>query len=374
MGHLGTGKADVFRALAERLDRNPVGAPLSDTLMRILKIMYSEQEAEIGSRFPPGFTTADRLASATGLPTAEILRHLDHMTAKGLVVDVPGRGRTLYALSPLVVGFFEYTFMRVTNTLPLRELAELFERYHHEPGVAEEFFGAETKMFQTWAYESLMPAEVETEVLTYEKASAMIRDAGGGSLSMCYCRHQALHRGKSCGAPVHDVCTSLGRASEWLIRRGFARPASVDQLLRVLEKTEALGLVHLADNVRNNPAYICHCCGCCCGVLRSINEHGVFSVHPSNFLPRIDEDSCMGCGECVGRCHVGALRVMRAVPGDPASEKAVVSSKRCLGCGACVGGCAQNALSLVRRDRLHLPPADKREQLRRIAREKGKNV
>lgn len=72
-----------------------------------------------------------------------------------------------------------------------------------------------------------MPGDVETEILTYEKASDMIRDAGGGSLTMCYCRHQAQHLGRNCIAPIEDVCTSLGGAAEWLIRRGFARPASV---------------------------------------------------------------------------------------------------------------------------------------------------
>lgn len=294
------------------------------------------------------------------------------MADKGLIIDIPRKDRTLYTLAPLVIGFFEYTFMRVTDKLPLRDLAELFEQYHHEKGVAEEFFGAATKMFQTWAYESLMPADVETEVLSYEKASAMIRDAGGGSLTMCYCRHQALHRGKACGAPVNDVCTSLGAASEWLVRRGFARPASVDELLRVLERTEQLGLVHLADNVQRNPAYICHCCGCCCGVLRMINEHGVHSVHASNFIPRIDETRCVGCGECVPRCHVHALKVVEGGPDNGRNGRAAVNANRCLGCGACVRGCPEEAITLERRGITRVPPRDKREQLRRIAREKGR--
>ncbi|MDR3591676.1 MAG: (Fe-S)-binding protein, partial [Negativicutes bacterium] len=290
MGHLGAAKSEVFRALAERLNSNPVGAPKSETLMKILHIMYSEQEAAIGSKFPPGFVTIDKLAQLTGLAPGDLESHLAAMAGKGLVMDIPRKGRVLYALSPLVIGFFEYTFMRVTDKLPLTELAELFERYHNERGVAEEFFGAETKLFQTWAFESTIREHLTTEVLDFEKASAMIRDAGKGSLTMCYCRHQALHRGTVCSAPIQDVCTSLGVAAEWLISKGFARPASADELLRVLEATEKLGLVHLADNVQNKPAFICHCCGCCCGALRSINEHGVAAVQPSNFLARIDTE------------------------------------------------------------------------------------
>lgn len=372
MGHLGIGKGEVFKALANRLDKNPVGAPMNRTLMEILYIMFSEKEAEIGSQFPQGFTTIDKLSLATGLQADELKRHLDNMAGKGLVIDIPRKDKTFYMITPLVVGFFEYTFMRVTDKLPMKELADLFEQYHSEKGVAAEFFGAETKMFQTWAYESLMPEDVETEVLSYEKASEMIRDAGGGSLTMCYCRHQALHRGTACDAPVQDVCTSLGNASEWLVRRGFARPASVDELLRVLERTEELGLIHLADNVQKNPAYICHCCGCCCGVLRSINEHSVHSVQPSNFIPQINMEKCVGCGVCAKRCHIRAIEVIETIPNNPKSKKAMVKTERCIGCGACIRGCKKSAMELVRQDEIYIPPRDKKEQMLRIAKEKGK--
>ncbi len=363
MGHLGHAKADVFRALAERLDKNPVGAPPNETLMRILHIMYTEQEAAVGSKFPFGFTTLDRLAALTGLAAADLAPLLDSMASKGLVVDMPRRDRALYSLSPLIIGFFEYTFMRTGGSLPLGELADLFERYHAEQNVAAEFFGADTKLIQTLAYESAMQ-DITTEVLDYEKASAVIRAAGQGALSMCYCRHQASHLGKACGAPIDDVCTSLGPAAEWLVRRGFARPAGTDELLRVLDRTEALGLVHLADNVANNPAFICHCCGCCCWALRAVNEHGVLSVHPSNFLARIDAAICNGCGACAQRCHV------KAAACDAGA--ATIDADRCLGCGACVKTCPQGAITLARRDKVRVPPRDKREQMMMIAKEKGK--
>jgi ferredoxin len=365
MGHLGAGKADVFRALAERLDKNPVGAPFNATLLSILQIMYTAKEAAVGGQFPSGFVTLDKLAALTGQAEAELAPLLENMAAKGLVVDIPRRDRVLYALSPLVVGFFEYTFMRTGGPLPLGELAELFERYHHERGVAGEFFGADTKLFQAWAYESAMPGDVTTEVLDYEKASVMIRAAGKGALSMCYCRHQAQHRGTVCNAPVEDVCTSLGNAAEWLIRRGFARPASADELLRVLDRTEALGLVHLADNVANNPAFVCHCCGCCCGVLRTINEQGILSVHPSNFIATVDAAKCTACGLCARRCHVRA--VTAASP-----ETAAGDAGRCLGCGVCVKACPQGAITLVRRDIIRIPPRDNLEKMKLIAKEKGK--
>jgi ferredoxin len=370
MGHLGIGKEEVYKALAKRLSKNPVGAVINETLMQILSIMYSDKEAAVGSAFPVGFTTTEALMERTGMSREELTGHLNNMADKGLVLDIPRKGTVYYLLSPLVIGFFEYTFMRATSKLPLKDLAELFEQYHHEKGVVEEFFGADTKMFQTWAYESVMPDEVETEVLDYEKASAMIRDAGGGSLTMCYCRHQALHRNAHCDAPIDDVCMSLGHASEWLVRRGFARPAGVDELLRVLEKTEKLGLVHLADNVRNNPAYICHCCGCCCGVLRAINESDTPAVHPSNFVPEVNVEACVGCGACAKRCHIHAIQLQESIPGDKKSKKAVVLVEKCIGCGACIAGCKKTAIYLKQRSKIHVPPAGKKEQMINIALQK----
>ncbi len=373
MGHLGIAKEEVYRALAHRLHKNPVGAPLTETLLQILQIIFTEEEARIGSQFPFHITTLDRIIAATGLSEKELLGHLEDMAGKGLVVDFQRDGNTYYMLSPMVIGFMEYTFMRTGGPLPLPELAELFEKYHHEQGVAEEFFGGQTKMFQTWAYESLMPVEVETEVLDYEKASQMIRDAGGGALAMCYCRHQKAHLGTACDAPVEDVCTSLGVASEWLIRRGFARPATVDDLLRVLERTEELGLVHLGDNVQKRPAYICHCCGCCCGVLRSMKEdHSRMSVHPSNFIVAIDTEACTGCGRCAKKCHIEALNVVETEAGNPKSKKAILDEKRCIGCGACIRSCQKSAIYFRQRREIHVPPKNKKEQMMRIALEKGR--
>ncbi|GAV22885.1 4Fe-4S dicluster domain-containing protein [Carboxydothermus pertinax] len=374
MGHLGFSKEEVFKALAKRLHKNPVGAPYSETLMKILKTLYTEQEAEIGSKFPGGFVTIDKLSAATGIETTELKEYLENMANKGLVIDAVRKGETYYMLTPTVVGFFEYTFMRVDPNLPLKDLAELFEAYHHEPGVPEEFFGSPTKMFRALPYEEAIADEVKTEIVSFERATEIVKTAGGGALTLCYCRHQQEHLGKTCqvNAPVEDICISLGGAADWLIRRGFARPATVDELLEVLAKSKELGLVHSVDNVQNKPAYICNCCGCCCGVLRAINEHQVMSIEPSSFILSIEEVKCIGCGSCVKRCQVHALSLVEQEPGNPKSKKAVLNKDQCLGCGVCVSACKKDALSLVKRGTTPNVPKDKKEQMNLIAQEKGR--
>ncbi|MBF7084439.1 4Fe-4S dicluster domain-containing protein [Desulfallas sp. Bu1-1] len=369
MGHLINSKEEVYRALAERLNKNPVGTPVNDILMEILHRLYTETEALVGSKFPLLPLPLDKISGITGIGRDELKKILDDMANKGLVLDLPRRDDTYYMLAPMVVGFFEYTFMRVREDINMKELADLFERYFKEDGVREEFFGGDTKMFKTLVYESLIPAAVETEVLSYERASEIIREAGGGALGMCSCRHKAGHLGKACDAPVEDVCTSLGNAARWLVSRGLAKPAGVDDLLRVLDRTEKLGLVHLGDNVLKKPAYICHCCGCCCGVLRAINEGGVASVHPSNFIPEVNPEECSGCGTCSENCHIHAIEMNMDGNGN---EIPAVKKDICIGCGACASACPTGALAMSRRSVIHVPPETKQEQFLRIAREKGR--
>lgn len=367
MGHLVNAKEEVYRALAERLNRNPVGAPVNETLMEILHRLYTESEALVGSKFPLLPMSLEKIAGITGTSAGELKVILEGMAEKGLVLDLPRKDTTYYMLAPMVIGFFEYTFMRVRDNLNMKELAELFDKYFKSAEVAEEFFGGETKMFKALVYESLIPVAVETEVLTYERATEVIRQSGGGALSICSCRHKAGHLGTVCDAPL-EVCMSLGNAGRWIVHRGLGQPATVDELLRVLDLTEKHGLVHLCDNVLNNPAYICNCCGCCCQVLKAVNQHGRLAAHPSNFIPEVDVENCLGCGTCAESCQINAISMAEA----GSSEVPAINQELCLGCGVCAAACPNGSLAMARRAEVHTPPANKQEQFLRIAREKGR--
>ncbi len=365
MGHLVNSKEEVYFALAERLNKSPVGAPISANLMAILKQLYSESEAILGSRFPLLPMTLEQIIEITRINKEELLVTLESMAKKGLIMDVLSRKQTFYILSPMVVGFFEYTFMR-TGESNLPELAELFKNYFEDPAVADEFFGSSTKLFKTLVYEQLIPLAVETEVLDYEKASEIIRSSGGGSLGICSCRHKAKLLGTNCDAPIDNICTSLGRASEWLIRRGFAQKASVDDMLRNLERSEKLGLVLLGDNVLNKPAYICHCCGCCCNLLKAINKKDVSAVHPSNFTPTIAKDLCIGCEVCVKSCHINVITMQEK------TTSPVINEDSCIGCGVCAAACPTEAIKMLRKSTLYTPPKNKMEQMMRMGVEKNR--
>ena len=368
MGHLTHDKDEVYRLLAERLSKSPEGAPINETLMAILHRLYTESEALVGSKFPMLPMKLEQIAGITGISTDQLKTILEGMAEKGLMLDIPRKDTFYYILAPMVVGFFEYTFMRVRNDVNMKDLAELFQAYFNNKEVREEFAGSDTKLMRTVVYESLIPLAVETEVLTYERAGEIIRQSGGGAISICPCRHKAVHLGKACGAPL-EVCTSLGSAAEWVIRRGMGKPATVDDLLRVLDETEKLGLVHNCDNVMNNPAYMCHCCGCCCVILAGINEFGIYTTQPSNFIPTLETETCLGCGACADSCPIRAITMQDAGNG---AEVPTVEKEVCIGCGVCASACPNSFLTMSRRSVLHIPPENVKEKYIRMAREKGR--
>ncbi|MFZ5596033.1 MAG: ATP-binding protein [Bacillota bacterium] len=368
MGHLTHDKDEVYRLLAERLSKSPEGAPINETLMAILHRLYTESEALVGSKFPLLPMTLEQIAGITGISADQLKTILDGMADKGLILDIPRKDTFYYMLAPVVIGFFEYTFMRVRDDVNMKDLAELFQIYFHNKEVREEIAGSDTKMMRTLVYERLIPLAVETEVLTYERAGEIIRQSGGGAISICPCRHKAAHLGKACGAPL-EVCTSLGSAAEWVIRRGMGKPATVDDLLRVLDETEKLGLVHNCDNVMNKPAYMCHCCGCCCVILTGIKEFGSYVTHPSNFIPALEAETCMGCGTCADSCHIGAITMQDNGNG---AEVPLVNKEVCIGCGVCASACPSDSLTMSRRPVLHVPPENTKEKFIRMAREKGR--
>jgi Na+-translocating ferredoxin:NAD+ oxidoreductase RNF subunit RnfB len=85
----------------------------------------------------------------------------------------------------------------------------------------------------------------------------------------------------------------------------------------------------------------CNCCGDCCGILRAVNDLGLAEgPQRSNYRAVLQEENCVGCGDCVERCQV------HAITQDP-NGIAIIGRERCIGCGLCVTRCPSDAIELV---------------------------
>ncbi len=371
MGHLKYLQEKPYHDLIKRLNKYQVGAPETSEIYEILKILYSKEEAQVGARFPLGPATFEELVKRTGIAESRLKQILESMAEKGVVLDSAPSDKRFFMLAPTVFGFFEFSFMRLNSNLPLKRLAELMDKsFKEEMGL--EFFGSKTRMSRTLIYEKNIP-QLTSQVMPYEQVSEIIRHASHLSLQTCFCRHKAQHLGNACQTDISvplEVCMGLDFAAEYLIRRGFARQASISEMLGVLDKTEELGLVHITDNVRDDPLFICHCCSCCCELLAGTNKLNItHAVSPSRFIAQIIPALCNACGACERKCQIPAISVSSQAG---ATKQAFVDQQRCRGCAVCISACKQGALEMVERSKATHIPKNQLMRHVKIASEKGR--
>ena len=307
----------------------------------------------------------------------EVEACLERMADRGLVFDFtdPETDRQRFVLAPPVVGFMEFSLMRVRDDIDQPRVArKLFEYMFEERAFAEAVFApGEAQIGRTLVQEDVLPEEELAEVLDYERATRLIEESQGGAISLCYCRHKGEHLGHPCEHP-QEVCTSLLPSSEFVIRRGFGRPAGVSELKEILAMAKERGLVQIADNVQRNPTYICHCCGCHCGQLLAISRLGLtHAVRTSSRIAAVDTEFCNGCGRCLRRCPIGAISLVKLTPetGKLGRIVAAVDEEICLGCGVCHAACSKEALSFPARKERVLTPESTLERIMMRALEKG---
>jgi len=363
MGHL-AGKDEILRQLRKRLNENPIGLPEHTSIYEILSILFTEEEANVGARFPLGAVTIDELQRVVGKDKDELEGILKGMMKKGLAVTTSKNGQIRYLLSAAFTGFFEFTFWRADESLPMKRLAELIHTYKNTPHFIQEFFSPGTSRFRAYVYNDNLP-KVKSEIFRFDEAAEQIKMAGRGSLSRCYCRYKAWQLGKNCSAPIDDICMSLGNASDFVVEQGFGKRATVQELLDTLKKGEDFGLVHIGDNVLDKTTVICNCCGCCCAVLQGINQqHLKHAVTTTNYIARLEREDCNGCEICVDHCQIRAIKMEGDYP--------VVDEEFCLGCGVCAHFCPSGAMKMEEREKKIIPPKNYRELMIRLMKEKGR--
>lgn len=371
MGHNLT-HGSPYSRLAERLNRFPQGAPESALLFDILKILMTEKEAGLMAQLPIKPFTAHTAAERWKLSDCEAQKVLDELADRALLVDIEQDGQQTYAVPPPMAGFFEFSLMRVRHDIDQKTLSELFHQYIsvEDPFMRDLVCGGDTQMGRIFPQEPQIPDEYALHVLDYERATNVIDTASHIGISMCYCRHKAMHLGTACDAPM-DICMTFNTTAATLIKHGHARQVEAAECRDLLAQAYDHNLVQFGENVQRHVNFICNCCSCCCEALLAIRRFGVAQTICSNFISEIEPEKCVGCGKCKKICPVNAIETVDAEDGS-GRKKCRISPERCIGCGVCIKHCPTKALQFRSRPNRLITPLDTTHRIVAMATERGK--
>jgi hypothetical protein len=196
MAHHNTIKQNSYNKLARRINMFPQGAPPTQLLFEILKMLFSEREADLVSSLPiKPFNI--RLAARTwktGEKEASVI--LNDLADRGLLIDYEEEGELRFTMPPPMAGFFEFSMMRYRNDLDQKVLAELYYQYMNveEDFIKSLFTDGTTQLGRVFVNEEVLSSENALHVLDYERASEVVKTASAIGIGVCYrCPDGYLH-------------------------------------------------------------------------------------------------------------------------------------------------------------------------------------
>lgn len=329
----------VYRLLAQKLNDMPHGFPAADGLeIQLLQWAFTPEEAAIALDVSMIPENAEAVAERWGQPVAETTAILDKMVKQGQISAFKLGGEFKYVFMPLLPGLQEGQLYRQDRTPEQKkEFVHLWEEYLPHYSKNSSYAPAIARVVPV-----SVGVKSEAKAHRLEDVHQMVDDAKSVWLMSCICREERGYVNKRC-AHSAEVCLVMNAEEDTFEKLPqVGRSITKDEAHRILEKTEAEGLVHQTWNA-DSPAmyFICNCCPCCCALLRPMLEFGQAHAATSNFFARVDMDHCVCCGDCLSGCVVQAIS-----EGDGVFS---VDETRCLGCGVCLVCCQVDAIKLVRK-------------------------
>jgi Fe-S-cluster-containing hydrogenase component 2 len=328
---------DAYLKLARVLDTLPNGFPATEdgAEIRLLKKIFTPEQADLFCDLRLTFETANQVAERTGRPLEGLEERLKAMGKAGQLFAIDFGGTWVFKMLPWVFGIYEFQNQRMD-----KDFAVLYDGYREIYG--QQFFSKTPQLMQVLPIEKEIA--VQQEALSYERVSTLIEQSQSFLVNDCICKKEQGLLDKPCDRPV-QVCLAIAPIPGVFDKAPQGRVLTREEAYALLKKTEELGLVHLTANMQWGNIYICNCCGCCCGVLTAINKLGIpaSKVINSHYYAEIDPEKCLQCGICADeRCQVKAI--------EEGEEAYHIIPERCIGCGLCISTCSGEAIQLVHKD------------------------
>jgi len=327
---------DIYRQLQKKLDQFSVGFPETESgvEIKILKKLFTEDDVKVFMKLSFTLESSKDVASKMGVSEAAAAEKLEDMAKRGLLFRMRRGDMSYYSAIPFVHGLFEFQVQRLD-----KEMAELTKELIEEK-MSINLMENASEFLRVVPVNQAVDATLN--IASYEDVAEILKSRNYIVVTDCICRKTQVLIDGDCGKPL-EACFMFGTMAKYYSDHGLGRKIEVDEALKIVKECQDAGLVtQPASSV--NPGGMCNCCGDCCGVLASLNQHprpadAVFS----NYFAQIEQEACTGCEECIDRCQMGAIKMND-------DGRAEINLGRCIGCGLCVTACSTESISLKPKD------------------------
>ena len=284
-----------------------------DTGVKLLASVIDDREAEIAMLFPTTPMSVDEAAANAGIDPETIRDAVEEISYKGVLFGAEYDGVKKYNRVPWAPGICEHLVLAKRT-----------------PEVAQAFYDHTTTMDRTIgpnmpigrgalrAIPIKASIKAESSTATYEELMTYLEKSDLYSKADCACRLAKRILGDPCGHPVEGMCIQIGPEAEYYIKTGRAVQITREEAEEIILRAERLGLVHQIFNNEgiNSSTFICNCCGCSCAALRTATLFQAPDASRSNFVAKVDDEKCVGCGACVENCNLNALSLGSKFAGE----------------------------------------------------------
>jgi Na+-translocating ferredoxin:NAD+ oxidoreductase subunit B len=340
---------DIYRKLARVLDTLPQGFPATESgvEMKLLKKVFTPEEADLFCDLKMNPETAEQIAERTGRPLDSFSETLNSMGMRGLSEMEPTEDGVLFGIN---------------QWLWIHDEQVLFQQDEEFAALSDSYLPIFMKqlMENNPSFHRTIPVQTQIadsrETMSFNSLSKLLEGNQSFAAHDCVCRKEKRMIGQGCDFPAGGCLSISSEPGAFDDIPGFD-VISKEQAHESLRKFEEDGLVHQVSNTIGDQWYICNCCGCCCQFLAHVNRANMadnWVLVNSNYYAEIDTDACTACGVCKDeRCQVNAI--------SEGEEAYLVAKRKCIGCGLCAGTCPTDAIRMVMKKQEELVPPLKSE-------------
>lgn len=366
-------------ALARLMNRqNDPSVFISRELIHVFDLVIPDDEADLLLAMGTGYHLADTSFLKSGMDRETFDSCFASALGKGLIwMKRDEEGEEVFGVAPILVGWFEvflfngrqtetqkefarrlddlFFYWQRFNVFPVRNLRNLKQRF---AAPTQRILPALTESSGTRRIDLNLTVRSENATIAgTDRVISLLERYGADNeivLVNCFCREWHAMVGRECSIKLpHEGCIVIGDFAMAAARYFGGRIITTEEAKDLVESLRRKGAVHMIFHERENigkpEIAICNCCRDCCGILGTYNR-GItgLTFRTSGFSRITNPGNCNLCGNCTGICPVFAL--------STESNCINLQEDLCIGCGQCIMRCHRDVFRFEEDDRTVILP------------------